>query len=87
MTGRIADWILDEVMPALFALFCFVGMVGLCLFVLALMVDGAQALRSERATIACKAQQMDASRLTFTTDVICVPYATRRDTVAVEAVR
>jgi hypothetical protein len=78
------DMIYEDGLPALAFI---LTMAFACIGIGAMLFDGIQGVRSERATIACKAQQMDAIRLTFTTDVICVPYATRRDTVAVEAVR
>jgi hypothetical protein len=64
------------------AIFILVG-----LFIISAFYDGAMAVKSEPKTIACRAQQMEPMRYSFTDSVVCVPHPTRRDTLAIQEVK
>lgn len=44
-------------------------------------------IKSEPKVVVCRQQQMEPMRLTLTDSVVCVPYATRRDTLAIQEVK
>ena len=77
------DWDLGRMM--LYAL-CVAIWAGLALFLGAVGVDELLAVRAERKVIACAVRRMDYRRVTFTTEVTCVPKAldTRNDTLTIQ---
>lgn len=44
-------------------------------------------IKTEPKVVVCRQQQMEPMRLTLTDSVVCVPYATRRDTLAIQEVK
>ena len=44
-------------------------------------------IKTEPKQVACRQQQMEPTRFTWTDSVVCVPYATRRDTLAIQEVK
>jgi hypothetical protein len=73
--------------------FDFFGFVMIALFTLITLFigvafyDGAMQFKAEPKTIACRAQQMEPMRYSFTDSVVCVPHPTRRDTLAIQEVK
>ncbi len=65
--------------------------IGILLTTVAILLvavyDGRERRLAEPKVISCRLQQMDAIRLTYTDSVVCVPFATRRDTLGIEAVK
>ena len=66
----------------------FVFMGTLALFLVGtlsfVVYDAYQEYRAAPALISCAAQQQDARRYPLTDSVVCVPYSTRRDTLALD---
>lgn len=60
---------------------------ALAFTLLALLVDQGYGVKSEEKQIACYSKRMDAKRVSFTTNVICVPRSldTRNDTLTVQS--
>lgn len=47
------------------------------------IIDITQSFRAEPKEFACRVQQMDHVRRSFTANVTCVPYLTRQDTLTI----
>ena len=82
----MSKWDFEEVLMRILLTICMTLVVGLVLGLGALSVDRLVAIRAERKVIACAAQRMDHRRVSFTTDVTCVPKAldTRNDTLTLQ---
>ena len=77
MSDGDGDWVLRVYLAML---------AGLALVLVAVGIDELLAVRAERKAIACAVQRMDHRRVSFTTDVTCVPKAldTRNDTLTIQ---
>ena len=75
---------IDYVLATLLAIAgaAFVGLIGF------LMYDTFYlGIKAEPQVVACRQQQMEPIRLTWTDSLVCVPYVTRRDTLAIQEVK
>lgn len=73
-----------------YVMMTFVGMLLLIVVCLAIFIGYDVVylgIKSEPHLIACRQQQMEPMRITLTDSVVCVPYATRRDTLSIQEVK
>ncbi len=75
----------DNFFDNLFEAFIVLIFGAVAVIIVVIGLDWTYALRSERKQLACYEKRMDAKRVSFTTDVICVPgtIQTKNDTLTV----
>ena len=80
------NWDFEDMMLRALMALCVGAMAGLLLGLGAFGVDKLIAVRAEPKVIACEAKRMDYRRVSFTTDVTCVPRSldTRNDTLTIQ---